>query len=137
MWPFLLLLFDHAWQITISPIETALKGLRNRSNKISATAKIAIRCLYRIDRNLAHSAFKSGVAHRMANEPLEKRARRTSCGGCYAYTPLNDDISPSADDYSLDLRLLGLGHSELVKGLLEIVEAGPGRGATKGWRGRR
>jgi len=30
-------------------------------------------------------------------------------------TPLNDDVGSSAGDYSLDLRLLGLGHSELVK----------------------
>jgi len=35
---------------------------------------------------------------------------------------LNDDISPSAGDYGLDLRLLGRGHCELVKGLLKIVE---------------
>ena len=36
----------------------------------------------------------------------------------YSYTPLNDDISPCAGDYGLDLCLLGLGHGELVKGLL-------------------
>jgi hypothetical protein len=50
---------------------------------------------------------------------------RISHGGCYAYAPLNDDISPSAGDYGLDLRLLGRrGHCELVKGLLKIVEKG-------------
>jgi hypothetical protein len=37
---------------------------------------------------------------------------------------LNDDVSPSAGDNCLDLRLLGLRHSEFVKGLLEIVEKG-------------
>jgi hypothetical protein len=37
---------------------------------------------------------------------------------------LNNDVSPSAGNYSLDLRLLSLGHSELVEGLLEIVEKG-------------
>jgi hypothetical protein len=36
----------------------------------------------------------------------------------YSYTPLNDDISPCAGDYGLDLFLPGLGHGELVKGLL-------------------
>ena len=36
--------------------------------------------------------------------------------------PLNDDVSPSAGDYDLDLRLLGLRHSKLVKCLLEIVK---------------
>jgi len=49
---------------------------------------------------------------------------RISPKGCYAYAPLNDDISPSAGDYSLELRLLGLGHCELVKGLLKIVDKG-------------
>jgi hypothetical protein len=43
---------------------------------------------------------------------------------CYKYAPLNNDVSPSASDYSLDLRLLGLGHPELVESLLEIVEKG-------------
>src|SRR6516165_2152990 len=38
--------------------------------------------------------------------------------------PLNDDVSPSAGDYGLDLRLLGLRHGKLVKCLLEIVEKG-------------
>ena len=42
----------------------------------------------------------------------QKRVRR----------PLNDDVSPSAGDYGLDLRLLGLRHGKLVKCLLEIVE---------------
>jgi hypothetical protein len=37
---------------------------------------------------------------------------------------LNGDVSPRAADYSLDLRLLGLGHREFVKGLLEIVKKG-------------
>src|SRR5262245_16514045 len=37
---------------------------------------------------------------------------------------LDDDISPRARDYGLDLCLLGLGHSEFVKSLLEIVEKG-------------
>jgi len=36
----------------------------------------------------------------------------------------NDDVGSSAGDYSLDLRLLGLRHSELVKRLLQIVEKG-------------
>jgi hypothetical protein len=36
--------------------------------------------------------------------------------------PLDDDISACARDYGLDLRLLGLGDGELVKGLLEIIE---------------
>ena len=36
----------------------------------------------------------------------------------------DDDISPCAGDYGLDLCLLDLGHGELVKGLLEIVEKG-------------
>src|SRR5262249_16780260 len=38
--------------------------------------------------------------------------------------PSDDDISPCADDYGLDLCLLGCGHSELVESLLEIVEKG-------------
>ena len=38
------------------------------------------------------------------------------------HVPLDDDISPCAGDYGLDLCLFGLGHSKLVKGLLEIVE---------------
>ncbi len=42
----------------------------------------------------------------------------------WSVPPLNNDVSPSAGDYSLYLRLLDLGHSELVKGLLEIVEKG-------------
>jgi len=33
----------------------------------------------------------------------------------------NDDVGSSAGNYSLDLRLLGLGHSELVKCLLQKV----------------
>src|SRR5712671_1654808 len=36
--------------------------------------------------------------------------------------PLDDDVSPSAGNYGLDLRLLGRRHSELVERLLEIVE---------------
>lgn len=36
----------------------------------------------------------------------------------------NDDVGSSAGNYSLDLRLLGLGRSELVKCLLQIVEKG-------------
>src|SRR5215472_12852204 len=56
--------------------------------------------------------------------PLRATIMRISRGGYYAYAPLNDDVSPSAGDYSLDLRLLGLGHRELVKGLLKIVEKG-------------
>src|SRR5262249_16928019 len=36
--------------------------------------------------------------------------------------PSDDDISPCADDYDLDLCLLGCGHSKLVESLLEIVE---------------
>jgi hypothetical protein len=57
------------------------------------------------------------------------RVTRTHSGRCAGwpaqlrrYVPLNDDFRPSAGDYSLDLRLLGLGHSELVECLLEIVE---------------
>ena len=42
----------------------------------------------------------------------------------HSWALLNDDVSPSATDYSLDLHLLGLGHGELIKGLLEIVEKG-------------
>jgi hypothetical protein len=38
--------------------------------------------------------------------------------------PLDDNISPCAGGYRLELGLLGLGHSELVKCLLEIVEKG-------------
>jgi hypothetical protein len=37
---------------------------------------------------------------------------------------LNDNIASGAGDDSLDLGLLGLGHSELVKSLLKIVEKG-------------
>jgi len=37
---------------------------------------------------------------------------------------LDDDISPCAGDYGLDLCPFGLGHSEFVKSLLEIVEKG-------------
>ena len=37
---------------------------------------------------------------------------------------LNDDIGSCAGDDCFDLCLLGLGHSELVKSLLEIVEKG-------------
>jgi hypothetical protein len=37
---------------------------------------------------------------------------------------LDDDVSPCAGDYGLDLRLLRLGHGELVKGLLQVVEKG-------------
>ena len=40
------------------------------------------------------------------------------------HVPLDDDISPCAGDYRLDLFLFSLGHSKLVKGLLEIVEKG-------------
>src|SRR5260370_1253558 len=40
------------------------------------------------------------------------------------HVPLDDDISPCAGDYGLDLCLFGLGHGKLVKGLLEIVEKG-------------
>jgi hypothetical protein len=40
---------------------------------------------------------------------------------------LDDDISPSARHYGFDLFLLGLGHSELVKGLLEIIKKGPSK----------
>jgi hypothetical protein len=36
----------------------------------------------------------------------------------------NDDIRTCAVDYGFDLCLLGLGHSELVKRLLEIIEKG-------------
>ena len=36
----------------------------------------------------------------------------------------NDDVGSSAGNYSLDLGLLGLGRSELVKCLLQIVEKG-------------
>jgi hypothetical protein len=36
--------------------------------------------------------------------------------------PLDDDISPCAGHYRLDLCLLGLGHSKLVERLLEIIE---------------
>src|SRR5215472_9787560 len=36
--------------------------------------------------------------------------------------PSNDDVSSRAGNYGLDLRLLSLRHSELVKCLLEIVE---------------
>jgi hypothetical protein len=36
----------------------------------------------------------------------------------------NDDVGPSAGDYSLDFGLLGLGHSELIKCLLQILEKG-------------
>ena len=36
----------------------------------------------------------------------------------------NDDVGSSAGNYSLDLRLVGLGYSELVKCLLQIVEKG-------------
>jgi hypothetical protein len=45
-------------------------------------------------------------------------------GGRYAPWPLDDDISPCAGDYRLELCLLSLGHSKLVKCLLEIVEKG-------------
>ena len=41
--------------------------------------------------------------------------------GRWAHAPLKDDISPSADDNGLNLGLLGLGHSELVKRLLEKI----------------
>jgi hypothetical protein len=54
-----------------------------------------------------------------------KSGHRLSTLGCpLSGTPLNNDISSSAGDYSLDLRLLGLRHSELVKRLLQIVEKG-------------
>jgi hypothetical protein len=55
------------------------------------------------------------VAVRQPRRALGSRALRRPCA-------LDDDISPRASDYGLDLRLLGLGHGELVKGLLEIVE---------------
>jgi hypothetical protein len=54
-------------------------------------------------------------------------SRAVNAGTCprhFIVSPLNDDISPSAGNYSLDLRLLRLRHSELVKCLLEIVEKG-------------
>ena len=35
-----------------------------------------------------------------------------------------DDVGSSAGNYSLDLRLVSLGYSELVKCLLQIVEKG-------------
>jgi hypothetical protein len=35
---------------------------------------------------------------------------------------LNDDISHRAGDHRLNLCLLGLGHGELVEGLLKIIE---------------
>ena len=57
------------------------------------------------------------AAVRQARRVLRSRALRRPCA-------LDDDISPCAGDYGLDLCLFGLGHSELVKGLLEIVEKG-------------
>src|ERR1700730_2186494 len=39
-------------------------------------------------------------------------------------SPLDHDVSPSAGDDALDLCLLGLRDSELVKCLLEIVQKG-------------
>ena len=41
---------------------------------------------------------------------------------CYAHPSLDNDISSRTGDDGLDLPLLGLGHGELIKGLLEIVE---------------
>jgi len=40
------------------------------------------------------------------------------------HASLDNDIGPCAVDYGFDLSLLGLGHSELVKRLLEIIEKG-------------
>jgi hypothetical protein len=44
-----------------------------------------------------------------------------------AHPSLDDDVSFCAVDYGFNLGLLGLGHSELVERLLEIIEKGPTR----------
>ena len=60
-----------------------------------------------------------------ADSPDARRMPRSGGPlGCCAFAPLHDDVGPNAGDDGLDLRLLGLGHGELVEGLLEIVEKG-------------
>ena len=44
--------------------------------------------------------------------------------GSGRHTSLDDDVSPCAVDYGFNLGLLGLGHSEFVERLLEIIEKG-------------
>jgi hypothetical protein len=50
-------------------------------------------------------------------------AQPSGKGRC-SHPRLNDNIGSCAGNDSFDLRLLGLGHSELVKSLLKIVEEG-------------
>ena len=44
--------------------------------------------------------------------------------GCCSHLHLNDNIGSCVGDDSFDLGLFALGHSELVKSFLEIVEKG-------------
>ena len=56
------------------------------------------------------------MRHSQLRSPLGKGRR--------SHPRLNDNIGSCAGNDSFDLRLLGLGHSELVKSLLKIVEEG-------------
>ena len=60
--------------------------------------------------------YRRLARHSQLRSPLGKGRR--------SHPRLNDNIGSCAGNDSFDLRLLGLGHSELVKSLLKIVEEG-------------